>query len=99
MSVVTIIWSMTAAASLMLAVVYGMIWIGQRHQPAHLAFSVLAVGVAAFAAFELALMHTSSPARYAILVRWIQLPTWVVLCSFVASTPGRILDLPGLELS
>lgn len=42
MSIVTIIWSMTAAASLMLAVVYVFIWIGLRRQVAHLAFSMLA---------------------------------------------------------
>ena len=32
MSIVTIIWSMTAAASLMLAVVYLIICVGQRDQ-------------------------------------------------------------------
>ncbi len=83
MSLVTIIWSMTAAASLMLAVVYLLIWIGQRKQVAHLAFSMLAVGVAAFAGGELAMMYANSPARYVVIVRWIHVPTWVMVVSFV----------------
>ncbi len=83
MSVVTIIWSMTAAASLMLAVVYLLIWIGQRKQVAHLAFSMIAVGVAAFAGCELAMMHAGMPARYAAIVRWMHVPTWVMIVSFV----------------
>jgi two-component system, LuxR family, sensor kinase FixL len=83
MSIVTIIWSMTAAASLMLAVVYLLIWIGQRKQVAHLAFSLIAVGVAAFAGGELAMMYASTPARYAVIVRWMHVPTWVMIISFV----------------
>ncbi len=83
MSFVTIIWSMTAAASLMLAVVYLLIWIGQRKQVAHLAFSLMAVGVAAFAGCELAMMYARTPAQYAAIVRWIHVPTWVMVVSFV----------------
>lgn len=82
-SVVTIIWSMTAAASLMLAVIYVLIWIGQRKQVAHLAFSLIAVGVAAFAGGELAMMYAGTPARYAVIVRWMHVPTWVMIVSFV----------------
>lgn len=83
MSVVVILWSMTAAASLMLAAVYLLIWIGRRKQIAHLAFSFIAVGVAAFAGCELAMMHASTPARYAMIVHWIHVPTWVMIVSFV----------------
>lgn len=83
MSFVTIIWSMTAAASLMLAAVYLLIWIGQRKQVAHLALSFMAVGVAAFAGCELAMMYASTPARYAAIVRWIHIPTWILIVSFV----------------
>ncbi|HOW17935.1 MAG TPA: ATP-binding protein [Phycisphaerae bacterium] len=83
MSVVTIIWSMTAAASLMLAAVYLLIWIGQRKQVAHLAFSLIAVGVTAFAGCELAMMYAGTPARYAAIVRWIHVPAWVMIVSFV----------------
>ena len=74
---------MSAAASLMLAAVYLFIWIGDRRQRAHLAFSTLAVGIAAFAGFELAMMHASSSAHYATLSRWIQAPTWVMIVSIV----------------
>ncbi len=83
MNVVTVIWSMTAAASLMLAVVYLFIWIGQRDRLAHLAFSMIAIGVAAFAGGELAMMYADSPARYAAIVRWIHVPTWIMVVSFV----------------
>jgi two-component system sensor kinase FixL len=74
---------MSTAASLMLAAVYLFIWIGDRRQIGHLAFSTLAVGIAAFTVFELAMMHASSPAHYAILSRWIQVPTWVMIVSVV----------------
>src|SRR5512134_2581915 len=83
MSFVTVIWSMTAAASLMLAVVYLLIWIGQRKQVAHLAFSLMAVGVAAFGGCELAMMYARTPAQYAAIVRWIHVPTWVMVVSLV----------------
>lgn len=83
MSFVTIIWSMSAAASLMLAVVYLFIWIGQRNQVAYLAFAMIAVGVATFAGCELGMMHASTPAKYAALSRWIHIPTWLMVVSFV----------------
>lgn len=83
MSLVTIIWSMTAAACLMLAVVHLFVWIGRRDQVAHLAFSLIAVGVAAFAGCELAMMYAGTPDRYALIVRWIHVPTWLMIVSFV----------------
>lgn len=74
---------MTAAACLVLAFVHLFIWVGQRDQIAHLTFFVLAVSVAAYAAFELAMMLARSPAQFAVRLRWIQLPIWVLVLSLV----------------
>lgn len=67
----------------MLAVVYLFIWIGDRRQLSNLAFSTMAVGVAGYASIELSLMHANSSEHYTILSRWIQVPTWVIVFSFV----------------
>lgn len=83
MSIVTIIWSMTAAASLMLAVVYLFIWVGQRDQVAHLAFAMIGIGVAGFTGCELAMMYAGTPGQYGAIVRWIHIPTWLMIVSFV----------------
>lgn len=86
MSMVTVLWSMTAAASLTLAAVYLLIWLGARRQVACLAFSVLGVGIAGFAGLELALMYAADSAEYARLSRWIQLPTWLMIAGLVFFT-------------
>jgi hypothetical protein len=46
MNLVTILWSMGAAASLTLAVVYGATWILERRFVPHLLFGILATATA-----------------------------------------------------
>jgi two-component system, LuxR family, sensor kinase FixL len=83
MSWITIVWSMNAAACLTLAGIYLLVWCKQRENWVHLVFSSSAVAAAAIAAFELAMMHAQTVERYEALVRWIHVPVWVLIVSFV----------------
>jgi two-component system, LuxR family, sensor kinase FixL len=83
MSWITIVWSMNAAACLTLAGIYLLVWCKQREKWVHLVFSSSAVAAAVIAAFELAMMHAQTVGRYEALVRWIHVPVWVLIVSFV----------------
>jgi two-component system sensor kinase FixL len=83
MSWITVVWSMNAAACLTLAGFYCLVWCKQRENWVYLLFSSSAVAAAAIAAFELAMMHAETIGRYEALVRWVHLPTWVLIISFV----------------
>ena len=84
MSWITIVWSMNAAACLTLAGISLVVWCKQRESWVHLVFSASAVAAAAIAAFELAMMHCETVGQYEALVRWIHVPTWVLIISFVS---------------
>ena len=84
MSWITIVWSMNAAACLTLAGISLLVWCKQRENWVHLVFSASAVAAAAIAAFELVMMHCETVGQYEELVRWIHVPTWVLIVSFVA---------------
>jgi two-component system sensor kinase FixL len=84
MSWITIVWSMNAAACLTLAAFYLLVWCKQRENWVYLVFSSSAVAAAAIAAFELAMMHCETVARYEELIRWIHVPVWALVLSFVS---------------
>jgi two-component system, LuxR family, sensor kinase FixL len=84
MSWITIVWSMNAAACLTLAGIYLLVWCKQRQDWAHLLFSCTAVAAAAIVAFELAMMHAETVGQYELLMRWIHVPVWVLVISFVS---------------
>jgi two-component system sensor kinase FixL len=79
MSWVTVVFSMAASASLTLALIHGFIWWRQRHAWVNLLFSLAALGTAAFAGFNLAVMDAESPARFASAMRWAHVPVWVIV--------------------
>jgi PAS domain S-box-containing protein len=83
MSWITVVWSMNGAACLTLAGFYCLVWCKQRENWVYLLFSSSAVAAAAIAAFELAMMHAQTVGRYEALVRWVHVPTWVLIVSFV----------------
>ena len=83
MSWITIVWSMNAAACLTLAGIYLLVWWKQRENWEHLVFSFTAVAGAALTAFELALLCAQTTAQYGELLRWVQLPVWVLVVSLV----------------
>jgi C4-dicarboxylate-specific signal transduction histidine kinase len=70
----TVVWSMVAAAALVLAIVHGLVWWQSRESTAHGVFAVMAVGVAGMAAMELLVMRQSDPEIFGKLVRWAHAP-------------------------
>ena len=83
MSWITVAWSMNAAACLTLAGFYCVVWSKQRENSVHLLFSCSAIAAAAIAVFELAMMHAETVEQYQALVRWIHVPVWALIVSFV----------------
>src|SRR5437667_2313459 len=83
MSWMTILWSMNAAACLTLAGFYCVVWSKQRENSVHLLVSGSAIAAAAIAAFEFAMMHAETVEQYQALVRWIHVPVWALIVSFV----------------
>jgi two-component system, LuxR family, sensor kinase FixL len=83
MSWVTIIWSIGGGACVTLAVIHIVVWWTDRRARANLAFAVLAMAVAAFAAFELALMRAKTPEQFGLAVRWLHVPLWLMVTSLV----------------
>jgi len=84
MSWVTVIWSIGSGACLTLAFIQFVVWWKNRAARANLAFSVLAIAVAALAALELALMRAETPEQFGTLARWVHVPAWVIVVSLVA---------------
>lgn len=83
MSWVTVIWSMTAAACLTLALMNFFIWFRQRDAWANLVFSLMAVSIATLAGYELALMRATTTAEFGFVLRWAHVPTWAIILSLV----------------
>jgi PAS domain S-box-containing protein len=84
MSWVTVIWSIGSGGCLTLALIYFVVWWKNRGARANLAFSVMAIAVAAFAALELALMRAQTPEQFGTVARWIHVPAWLIIASLVA---------------
>src|SRR5436305_1838948 len=84
MSWVTVIWSTGSGACLRLGLMNFAIWCNDRAAKASLVFSVMAAGVAAFAACELGLMFAQTPEAYGVVMRWGHLPAWIIVVSLVA---------------
>jgi two-component system sensor kinase FixL len=83
MSWVTVVFSMAASASLTLALIHGFIWWRQRDAWVNLLFSLVALGTAALAGFNLAVMRAESPAGFAAAIRWAHVPVWVIVLALV----------------
>jgi two-component system, LuxR family, sensor kinase FixL len=83
MSWITIVWSINAGACLTLAAIYFVLWCNQRKSWMHLAFSCSAVAGAALTAFELALLRAQTTEQYGVILRWAQLPVWMLVVSLV----------------
>ena len=84
MSWITVVWSINVGACLTLAAMYLTVWCKQRQSWVHLLFSCSAIAAAAISAFELEMMNAQTVERYEALVRWIHVPVWVLMLSFVA---------------
>jgi len=83
MSLITIIWSMSASASLTLAGINFLVWFQNRKAWANLLFSLLATGTAAWAFCELWMMRAGTPAEFATVLKWGHVAVWVLILSLV----------------
>jgi two-component system, LuxR family, sensor kinase FixL len=81
MSWVTVVFSMSASASLTMALIYGFMWWRQRDVWAFLMFALAAVGTAAIAGFDLVEMMAKSAVQFGSEMRWAHLAFWIVVLS------------------
>jgi two-component system, LuxR family, sensor kinase FixL len=84
MSYVTVIWSVIASGSLLLALMYGCVWIMDRKAYASLAFAFEALSIVLSVIVELGMMHASSPEEWGEWVRWNQIPVFLRTAALVA---------------
>jgi len=84
MSHITIIWSIVASSSLLLALMYGCVWILDRKARAALAFSFEALAIVLSVIVELGMMHASSPGEWGEWVRWNQVPVLMRTAALIA---------------
>ena len=83
MSWITVVWSMAAGMSVLVAVVHLLIWLRDRVAMAHLWFAASAAAAAAIAILELALMRSETPAEFGFILRWMHVPAAVIVISIV----------------
>ncbi|WP_342315363.1 ATP-binding protein [Lysobacter sp. FW306-1B-D06B] len=83
MNWVALTWPMLAAASLVLGLVHGLVWLTQKRLGVHLAFAIAAVAVAALILLEMAALYATSPQRMGELIRWMHLPVAVMVVAMV----------------
>ena len=74
MSYVTIIWSVIASGALLLALMYGCVWVMDRKARASLAFAFESLSIVGMVIVELGMMNSSSPEEWGEWVRWNQVP-------------------------
>ena len=84
MSWITVVWSVNAGACFVLAAIYFVVWCNQRDSWPHLLFACSAVAAAVVGLIELAMLFSNTVDQYAVLIRWIHVPVWVLTLSFVA---------------
>ncbi len=83
MNWVTVIWSMTASICLTLAGLQLLVWLRARNAWMNAVFSMSALAAAACAGLELVLMRMQTPAQWAEVLRWMLLPSSVLVISLV----------------
>jgi len=83
MSWITVVWSMMASAILTLALLHLIIWFNQKRQWAHLSLSIAAIAVAVITGMEFMGMRAASVEQMAALLRWVQIPLFVVWVAIV----------------
>jgi len=77
------LWSMDAAFCFTLAGIYLLVWSKERDGWVHLLFSCSAVAAGVIAGIELISMRIETTAQYGMLLRWAQLPVWLLVLSIV----------------
>jgi two-component system sensor kinase FixL len=83
MSLIVILWSMAAAASLSLGVIHGMVWLSNRKVRAELWFAVAAGCLTAYPFFDLQMMMAETPEEFGRAARWALTPISLVIGAFL----------------
>jgi len=83
MSLITIIWSMSASACLTLAGINFLVWFQNRKALPNLFFSLLTIGTAAWTFCELWMMRAETPAEFATVLKWGHVAVWLLILSLV----------------
>jgi PAS domain S-box-containing protein len=83
-SYVTVIWSVVGSGSLLLALMYGLVWFMDRQARTYLAFTFVALSIAATVVVELGTMHSSTAAEWGEWIRWSQVPIFVHTVALLA---------------
>jgi hypothetical protein len=84
MNWITVIWSMNAGATLTLAAFCGAVWSKQRENRVCLLFSCSAAAAAVISVFGLGMMRARTAEQYQLVLRWMHVPMWVLIISFMA---------------
>ena len=77
------IWSAIVAVSLTLAGINVLVWIFDRKRRSNLLLAIVAFAVACVAPLELGMMYAKTPAVYAELMRWNNLPAFFMITGTV----------------
>jgi PAS domain S-box-containing protein len=83
LSYVTIVWSMQAAAALLMGVVYFLVWARDRSAWASLAFSIVALSIAGGAFAELMAMQSLTLQALVPALRWASIAGCFLICGVV----------------
>jgi PAS domain S-box-containing protein len=84
MSVVTIIWSVVASGALLLAIMYGLVWVMDRKARASLAFAFECLAIVGAVVVELGMMYSTTSEEWGEWLRWAQLPIFLRVAALVA---------------
>jgi signal transduction histidine kinase len=83
MSLVTLVWTMGAAATLPFSALYGLAWLNDRRRLENLMFCVAVLGFVGLALLELGMMHAGSTDAYGRWVYWYQVPLFIAISASV----------------
>jgi two-component system sensor kinase FixL len=83
MSLITIIWSMSASACLTLAGINLLVWSRNRKAWTNLLFSLLAIATAAWTFCELWMMRADTPVEFATVLKWGHVAVWLIIVFLV----------------
>lgn len=80
LSYVTVVWSMQAAAALLMGIVYFLVWARDRSAWASLAFSIVAFSIAGGAFAELMAMQSLTLQALVTSLRWASITGFFLIC-------------------
>jgi two-component system sensor kinase FixL len=83
LSVMTVLWSAVAAATLLLGFLYLLRWLADRRARVDLAFVITALGFAGIASTELWAMHAATPQEWGQAIRWCHPPIFLLTVGIV----------------